>query len=127
MSYCRWSCDQWQSDVYVFHHDLGHYQIHVAGRKRVPHPDHPMPEVTANILSDFDEWCKQHGEQMAWLDPDNEGALWHWEALDSPHSGESYECATPLETVEVLENMRLAGLHVPQHAIDSLMEEETRN
>lgn len=33
MSYCRWSSDNYQCDIYAYRHVCGGYQVHVAGRR----------------------------------------------------------------------------------------------
>lgn len=41
MSYCRWSTDDYQCDLYVYDHYDGYISINVAGRRRVP--SKPLP------------------------------------------------------------------------------------
>jgi hypothetical protein len=115
MAYCRWSSDNWKSDVYVYEGDC--FVIHVASRRRVGVENLP-PEPLATITSDDrDVWMKKYRE--------------HREMLESlplvdiglPHDGETIECSDASDCVAALLLLRAEGYHVPQHAIDALAEE----
>ena len=47
MSYCRWSSDRWQSDVYCYSDVIGGYTTHVARSRREGHaPEIYLPPPT---------------------------------------------------------------------------------
>lgn len=113
MSYCRWSSDDFQCDVYVYASGRG-WTTHVAGRRHVftttlpPVLDyHADPEAwwaRYQIVSDMVEAAElvEIGGEFdgAWFDDD-----------------------TPGECADRLEHLRACGYMVPQYAIDELREE----
>lgn len=121
MSYCRWSSDDWQCDVYVYEDVGGWWQTYVAGRKRRLREGVEFPPPVDSGA--FDEWFARSRVVDAILHDANEGALWDWVDLPEPHAGASYQDATPGECADRLEMLRAVGLHVPQYAIDALREE----
>lgn len=113
MSYCRWSSDNWKSDVYVYAHVDGFYSINVAANRTVG--DTPIvPDITTTPL---EEWKIAHDEQMKWLD------IAKREKIDLPYAGESFEEWSAEEAVERLVALQELGYHVPQYAIESIREE----
>ena len=114
MSYCRFSSDDWASDLYVYAHVDGGYAIHVAGNRVVG--DVPKCEhlFTKDTLPQFFE---AHEVQMRFLDTAKRVPI------GLPCDGESYYLATALETLDKLYDLRDLGYHVPQYALDALKEE----
>lgn len=142
MSYCRWSSDFGECDVYVYEDVGGGWTTHVAGRRlkqRVPDEIKNMP------MSNGDEWMAQHKAQEEWRNslPSNESPCNYtdgkksWKGVMkfpkdeayislediSSFAGESYNDETPELCAERLEEIRASGLNVPQYAIDELREE----
>lgn len=119
MSYCRWSSDDHQCDVYVYESSRG-YETSVAGRRRVI-----PPEVLASlpVVSEGDaaSWFARYRALSAWMDLTK--PVWH--DLTAPSAGEHFLDATPVECADRLEALRAEGLNVPQYAIDELREEAT--
>lgn len=129
MSYCRWSSDDFQSDVYVYEHVSGHWAIHVAGNRvvwKVPLPP-SVCEVSGLEAGDpgwAELWVARSMDIMKLMrDPRN----YVREALRQPSAGANFECATPGEAAEVLEKLRGEGLRVPDGVIETLREEEGEN
>ena len=119
MSYCRWSSDDHQCDVYVYESDRG-YETHVAGRRRVIPDDvlSSLPIVEDNTVAAF---LARYSALVSWMD--STPAVWH--NLTAPSAGEHFLDATPAECADRLEALRAEGLNVPQYAIDALREEAT--
>lgn len=122
MSYCRWSSDDWQCDVYVYEDIGGWWQTYLAGRKRrlrdgvefpAPLPDEWEPQA----------WLARNRAVDAILDDANEGVLWDWVDLPDHPDGDSFRDDTPGECADRLEALRAFGYNVPQCAIDELREE----
>lgn len=141
MSYCRWSSNNFQCDVYVYADCNGGWTTHVAGNKLVipPIPEPPFSMVIvrnaeidktsrklvyqrkrdkliANITSHLYMLLKKpHDWTLAIIPHKNIGL---------PHDGESFNHETAAECAKHLEYLRGLGYKVPQYAIDALNEEE---
>lgn len=112
MSYCRWSSDCYQSDVYVYESDSG-WITHVAGRGRRPLRPVPRPPdtTTANMAMAYWMACDR------WV---SEESNWEWHPVDARFAGLSFTDATAKDCAERLRELKAAGLNVPQYAIDDL-------
>ncbi len=140
MSYCRFSSDNWRSDVYVYEHCYGGWMTHVAGSKRAIQP---IPDIPWNCMPSFGAaWSKEKRcviypskwhRCAGWVCFSIWG-VWHrlsmlslrlipLKAIGLPHDGEQFEDGTATECADRLEQLRALGYHVPQHAIDRLREE----
>jgi RIO-like serine/threonine protein kinase len=112
MSYCRFSCDDFQSDVYAYETEGG-YQIHVAKKKRVfiePLPE-KVPFPTNQDEEKIQAWFDRHRVVMDIIDRS--------ECVDIglPYDGESF-CEDSLEDLlERLKSLREIGYRVPDFAI----------
>lgn len=119
MSYCRWSSDDYQCDVYVYESDRG-FETHVAARRRVfkvPLPP-PEPFTIENVVA----WHARYKAVLALMDDE---ASCEWVNLPEAVAGESFTDATAGECADRLERLRDEyGLNVPQYAVDSLREEQ---
>ncbi len=117
MSYCRFSSDDFQCDVYVYHDCGGWWQIHVATRRHVP--KEPFP---ADVDRDDPDWIKhdvaRHVEVCRII-----GECDDFKTIGLPYDGWSYQEDTPGDCADRLEVLREAGYNVPQYAIDDLRTE----
>lgn len=119
MSYCRWSSDQFRSDIYCYESNDG-FVIHVAAARLVS--DQPRPERKAGAVSiDDPSWV-----QLS-VDDWNAYSAWSDAARREPirleHAGEQFVEATAGECADRLRQLRALGYHVPQYALDALDEE----
>lgn len=125
MSYCRWSSDDFDCDVYVYADVRGGWSTHVAGRRVVYKAPLP-PEVALPARSDptydeaFEAWFERHRKVKAMRD---EADLVE---IGLPHDGETFSDETPGLCADRLEYLRVLGYHVPQYAIDELRTEGER-
>ena len=121
MSYCRFSSDDFQCDLYVFEDVAGGFTTHVAGSRCVFHeplpPDVPYPLGAEPGSDAVKKWFARHQKVMAMV----EAA----ERVDIglPHDGESFNDVTANDCADRLERLRAIGYRVPQYAIDALREE----
>lgn len=117
MSYCRFSSDDWKSDVYVYENaDFGGYTIHVAGTKHVA--DTPIPEMPeAWHKLDPEVFLSIHKAQMAWVESAK------LVPLNLPYDGKTFNFDDIEECISHLLTLREHGYRVPQFAIDALTEE----
>ena len=111
MSYCRWSSDDFQCDVYCYEDCSGGWTTHVAGRKRIF--AEPLPE---KIEFGEDGYWERHEK----VDKMVEAA--ELVPIGLPHDGETFNDPTAEEAAKTLKMLRGAGYRVPQDAVDSLLE-----
>lgn len=116
MSYCRFSSDNWHSDVYVYEDEVG-WRTHVATRRYVG--DIPR-EPDWGLLADpgkHEQWMREHNAVMKFLDTAGH------EDIKLPYAGESFSDPTAETCRDRLLLLRSLGYHVPQDALDVLAEE----
>ena len=114
MSYCRWSSDDFQCDVYVYENVSGGWTTHVASNRPVIDRSVLPPIVTEDPLS----WYRRLeavSEQLKTAER---------KPIGLPHDGKTFNDETPGEAADTLEMLRAVGYNVPQYAIDALREEQ---
>ena len=117
MSYCRWSSDQFQCDVYVYEDCNGGWTTHVAGMRSVElSPKMPwrwlkVPIIGALMWRRYTRLSKHWSETRTLVE------------IGLPHDGESFNDHCPICCADRLVELRDMGYNVPQYAIDSLMAE----
>lgn len=110
MSYCRWSSDNWRSDVYTYAHVDGTWTTHVASRKRIGElPEHPGWDEP--IDNDWLRRAKAHSDAVSASE---------LVPIGLPHDGKTFKDAGPLECAATLIMLRATGYHVPSYAIEEL-------
>lgn len=113
MSYCRWSSDNFASDVYVYEYVHGGFNIHVAGNRIVGNVP-PLP----NILEvGNDEFVAAHRRQMDFVRSAKHAPI------GLPHDGETFNEPDIPATIARLLELRAAGYIVPEYALEALREE----
>jgi hypothetical protein len=121
MSYCRWSSDDYQCDVYVWADVDGGWRTWVADRRWIFNELPEPVELPRNFTDEqFFAWQRRNQEVTRMRGNPEHG---HWRDLPETESGHSYRHDTPGECADNLERLRQAGLNVPQYAIDALREE----
>lgn len=111
MSYCRWSTDDFQSDVYVYESDSG-FMIHVAAA-------HPiMKNLPPKVdLTDYRNWRERYDKVSQILKNAPR------EPIDEQYAGRSFIYSTAKECAEELQKMQAVGVYVPDGVIESLFGE----
>jgi len=112
VSYCRWSDNDSQCDVYVYEDCYGGYTTHVARVRRIP--DEPLPPTIPFTPENKDAWLARYHEVSQIL------ARTKATPIGLPFDGESFNDDTPEECADRLEMLRGLGYVVPQYAIDAL-------
>jgi hypothetical protein len=119
MSYCRWSNDDYQCDVYVYGSVGDFIAIHVAGNRVTP--DTPPPagigDWWARGKAGIADYMAREKAVEAWL------ATAERKPIGLPHDGESFEEPDEEAAAVKLEYLRELGYNVPQYAIDALRED----
>ena len=119
MSYCRWSCDNFKSDVYTYEHCDGTWTTHVASARRNDIDECPKADL-ADLLDGTvttEEFVEMSKRRSAFLE--KAGTV----PIGLPHDGETIKDDDPPECLATLLRLRDAGYHVPDHALDELGEE----
>lgn len=119
MSYCRWSSDNWKSDVYVYADVNGGWTTHVAGRKKAgldSLPPNPMLLIGKVSPDDWNIAYKAHNEAYDKLEFVN---------IELPHAGKTFRNATAQECANTLRMLKGLGYHVPNGVIEELESEDS--
>ena len=116
MSYCRWSDNDHQCDVYAYEHCAGHFAIHVAAMRLVFNEPLPPPEEfrAGNIHA----WHARHMKMNTIIG--NAARV----SIGLPNDGDNIHVSTAGECADELERLRAIGYRVPQYAIDALRDEQ---
>lgn len=124
MSYCRWSSDNFKSDVYVYESEEG-WITHVAGRKHVGEP--PPDPYSIEIIMQFKDGGNDPEFMAKWEEMKRVRQDWSdtapWQDLPPPYGGENYRDSTPQECAARLRLMKESGLHIPDGVIEELENE----
>jgi hypothetical protein len=113
MSYCRFSSENFASDVYVYESVAGGFVTHVAGSRVIGE----VPKLLRPTKENADEYLDARLAQSKFLDSAE------YADIELEHAGESFSDDTAAECADRLESLRAIGYHVPQSAIDALREE----
>jgi hypothetical protein len=116
MSYCRWSSNDFQCDVYVYESVNDTWTIHVAGN-RIVYTDR-LPDPVPFDQDHLEEWSARYRKVMHMVE------LAERVPIGLPHDGETFECETPGEAADTLQKLLDLGYWVPTEVIKELREEE---
>ena len=109
MSYCRFSSDNFKSEVYAYEGDEGFVVSVAALRLKKMPPDPPDPSAP--------DYCKRRSAYFGKLERAKRVKI------ELPHAGATLACATLEELRKTLLELRGIGYHVPDSAI-SLIDSE---
>ncbi len=117
MSYCRFSCDNFKSDVYLYYSVGGVYVCHIAGNRIV---EELPPDPTWDVMNGKIGEAEFKEKSLAWR-----------EAMDKctrvpivlPHAGETIQHDSAEDMLTCLRELKELGYRVPEHAISRLKEE----
>lgn len=112
MSYCRWSSDNWLSDVYAYESARG-FEVHLATNRYVGEIPPLLPWSEENP----DAWFRRYQEQMAVV------TRLPKEPIGGPFDGQTFVYATLDEFYDGLLDIMKEGYHVPDFVFDMLEDE----
>lgn len=115
MSYCRWSSNSHQCDVYVYDATDG-VTVHVASSRIVLPED--MPAEPSFLELPAGEWVTRHNEWTARLNQCQVAPI------GLPHDGESHYGLSLVQAADLLERFAAVGYLVPPDVITTLREEQ---
>lgn len=124
MSYCRWSTNDYQCDVYVYEDASGGWTTHVARRRWTYTTPLPEPVSIPRHASPDEDWRVWAVRDSVVTRMHGKPAHGYWTDLPESVAGRTFSHDTPGECADNLEALRDAGLNVPQDAIDTLREED---
>ena len=118
MSFCRFSCDGFRSDVYVYADISGGYAVHVAG-SRISNfttaPEYPEfifnNQLSEDIIAKYIEKQKIYDE---WLKTAERVSI------EDEYAGESFMFSTGKDASEFLSMLKDRGYYVPKGVIEQL-------
>lgn len=118
MSYCRWSSDDWRSDLYVYE-SLDGWEVLVAGRRKVPEFFAALPAEVPwptdwRDEAQTDPWFARQQAVTDMLDG------FGWVDLPAPYAGEMVTFDSADEAADALVWLAACGFHVPDGVIDAI-------
>jgi hypothetical protein len=114
MSYCRFSSNDFQCDVYCYASTYGGYITHVAAAR------HVFKQELPPALSEDASIVEMLARYKRMMELVNGAEL---VPIGGPYDGADFNDPTASAAADRLEQLRAAGYRVPQYAIDELREE----
>ena len=113
MSYCRYSSDNWKSEVYAYADCRGGYTTHVAGNKVVGEipPDGDVIKDTPR------KFAAKHRALLAFLESASR------KPIGLAHDGETFNDPDLESFLDRLTALRALGYHVPDSAFAAVKDE----
>lgn len=115
VSYCRWSTDDYQCDVYCYQDVRGGYTTHVASNR--PVLDGTLPPPVPFEIQNMQPWLDRHAAVAAWVDKAER------RKIGLPHDGETFNDPDAASAADRLQALKDMGYNVPDHVIAVLREE----
>jgi len=112
MSYCRWSDDGCQCDVYAYADVYGGYTVHVAKNrrlKRVCDPDFSSVQALQRTLE----------QRRRELEDESNKIL----PINGPFDGQTFTADTLEDLLSTMQHLRHAGYNVPDFALSCIQDE----
>lgn len=123
MSYCRFSSDNYRSDVYVYAVEDG-VNIHVAGRRLARPGEVPAAPELADLDPDDAAACQRFADAINAQAQHLQSAV--MVAIGLPHAGDCYCVETPGQAAAFLRELSALGYHVPAGVADALELEQAQ-
>jgi hypothetical protein len=109
MSYCRWSSDDFQCDLYAWEDVSNCWIIEIAENRLVF--NEPLPDPI-NPADDINGYCERRTKVMELVDSATRKTIGHHLA------GERIECATIEEFRKQMVNLRQEGFRFPDSVLE---------
>ena len=110
MSICRFSDNDYQCDLYVYHDTLGGITIHVAGNRVQYNKQLP----TYVDMDNFSEWIKRHNIVSEMFDQSEKVKI------DLPYADESFYGLSPQEAHSKVDELIRLGYNCPEYVLNEL-------
>ena len=113
MSYCRFSSDNWKSDVYIYYGKEG-YTVHVAQYRYTGE----IPSLPDILETPTEEYHKAYLAQMEAVNSSPK------EKIKSELAGATLTFEDPEALIQALRNMqRGEGIHVPEYVFEAIRQD----
>lgn len=109
MSYCRFSSDNWKSDVYVYETDRG-FMVDIAANRFVGRIPRTLPINSPN-------WYKSYLKQSKYVHKAKTVPI------GGKFDGGYFLCSTRQELIEKLKMLKRAGYRIPKWVIPDIQKE----
>ncbi len=119
MSYCRFSTDDFQCDLYIYECVTGQWMIHVAGRKVVYKES--LPESVKLDAASEESW-KAWLERKKKVDEIRERS--ELVAIGLPYDGQTIAVDSPGECADAVEMLLALGYRAPKGIVGELRDEQ---
>lgn len=113
MSYCRWSSNNWDCDLYCYQGADNIYITHVATNRIVG----DVPKVPILLTIPTDKWVELHRKQMDFLETAKR------KNIGLPYDGETFEDKDLQSFLNTVEHLKETGYHVPDFVMETIKEE----
>lgn len=115
MSYCRWSTDDFQCDLYCYEDCGGGFTTHVAGMRYGFKSE--LPPVVVFDKEHVEEWLERDKKVQEMIK--NADRI----TINLPHSGETFNDPDLASFRERIRGLKLVGYRVPENLIAIISEE----
>ncbi len=113
MSYCRWSSDNWQCDLYCYEDCYGGITTYMASNRIVG----DIPEVPDILTTEPEVFVKAYKKQLNWLEKAER------EPIGLPYDGQRFNDRTYKSFLERLLHLRETGYNFPDYVIERVKEQ----
>ena len=112
MSYCRFSSNNWNCDIYAYESCMGGWEVHVAANRIVGN----IPKVDYGLIKDgeYEKFSKQHKAQMEFLRNCKR------KEIGLSMDGESFNCPTLIDFKQKMIELREAGYNFPDYVLEDI-------
>ena len=131
MSYCRWSCMNWQCDLYCYADVMGGWTTHVAAKRRVREPSREndrWQEHCQKVFKHKDDdplqWAMDcHSWTVARRAMFEELEEIPHESIGLPHDGETFNDPDLVSFLERVRYLKELGYKAPDYLEAAILEE----
>lgn len=113
MSYCRFSSDNWNSDIYCYESEMG-IVINVAGSKI-----DGIPEIPSWGVVSAEKYMEAMKVQRDYMDKHQSARR----EIGLPYDGQYFLCGSYQQAYEKLVELKEVGYNIPDYAIENMKED----
>ena len=116
MSYCRWSSENWECDLYCYESDRG-FTTHVASNRlvgKVPRVEFPKAEASD---AEWKAWERDYRQQREWLRTAER------KPIGLPYDGQTFDDPDRESFLRRLLELRAVGYRFPDWVLEDVRSE----
>jgi hypothetical protein len=117
VSYCRWSSDDYQSDLYIYESTTG-YEVHIAGRRILYSKKLPdwVPFTPENIQNGTWQQRQEEVEKLLYSSEKQD--------IEFKHAGKCYTFPDGKSCADFVKELISLGYNVPNGVVEALIESD---